>query len=520
MACASAEYGAANTDEAGDFASDTDSWDGAGQGGGESPGSGDDDDPGVPETEDDFLSLKPAQTDVYVFVANPTRGTVTRVNVETRDVKTTEVGNNPSAVVTMTDYSGAVVFNKDDDSISIIDAESLDVDTVDVRDNLNALVVSPDDMWAALWHDQRAVSADEPPPSGIVSFNEVSFVNLLTLKHYPQVVGFDPKTVAFTADGSLAVVVSDVSLALVDLTVDPPAVATVNVTDDLLDPPEAEEVVVAPDGSYAFVRQFGATDIAVVDLVALTVDRIPVGDNPTDLDLAPDGSEAVVISRGSKEVYRFLVDDPFAVPAVLDLPADEEFGQVVFDPTGRKAILFSTASLASRYGAWDLGSDFIEVRPLVKPIKSVSIGPTGDSMMVFHTLSNGDGADPLSPFYSEWAMTLIDLDDPSLRDNPVLLPNEPTGFADANNGEFGYFIMDSEPLLGVIHYPTLITSQVELRSNPVWVGVLPDLNPADNDEPPAWISQEHELGRMSFYDPDDDGVETITGFELNSEIED
>jgi hypothetical protein len=53
----------------------------------------------------------------------------------------------------------------------------------------------------------------------------------------------------------------------------------------------------------------------------------------------------------------------------------------------------------------------------------------------------------------------------------------------------------------------------------VFVGVLPDLDIADGDEPKAWVSQEHPLGRISFFDPDDTSLETITGFELNSEIE-
>ena len=35
----------------------------------------------------------------------------------------------------------------------------------------------------------------------------------------------------------------------------------------------------------------------------------------------------------------------------------------------------------------------------------------------------------------------------------------------------------------------------------------------------AWASQAHELGRLSFYDPDAASLDTITGFELNSEIE-
>ena len=44
-------------------------------------------------------------------------------------------------------------------------------------------------------------------------------------------------------------------------------------------------------------------------------------------------------------------------------------------------------------------------------------------------------------------------------------------------------------------------------------------DPTDGDSPQAWVSQEHDLGRISFFDPDEGTLETITGFELNSEIE-
>ena len=48
------------------------------------------------EEESDFLALRPATTNTYVFVANPDRNTVTRINVETLGVITVEVGVEPS----------------------------------------------------------------------------------------------------------------------------------------------------------------------------------------------------------------------------------------------------------------------------------------------------------------------------------------------------------------------------------------------------------------------------------------
>jgi YVTN family beta-propeller protein len=103
---------------------------------------GDNDDGLGSEQEDDFLKLAPAVTDAYVFVANTTRGTVTRIAVPELTVVTVDVGTDPTVVTTTSDYSRAVVFNQGSDDISIIDAETLTVQTVAVRHNLNPLTAS------------------------------------------------------------------------------------------------------------------------------------------------------------------------------------------------------------------------------------------------------------------------------------------------------------------------------------------------------------------------------------------
>ncbi|MCO4747350.1 MAG: hypothetical protein KC912_21300 [Proteobacteria bacterium] len=478
-----------------------------------------DTDLGEPEVEDDFLALMPAATDVYIFVANPARGTITRVQVATLAVDTTKVGSDPSVVLVTPDYSTAVVFNRGDDTVSLVNAQTLDQQVVEVRQNFNRMVLSPDGIWAALWHDVRAERPDDPPTSGLVSYNEVSFVHIPTGEHQPMAVGFKPKEVQFTPDGATSVVVSDEYLAVIDLTAQALRPDLVQVADSLIDPPPAEEVVVAPSGAYAFVRQFGADDLAVVDLVNRSVQRVPVGLNPTDLDLSPDGTKAVVVSRGSEELYIFDTADPVSIaPDVLPLPLGEGFGSVLFDPTGNQAMLYTTAAPVDRYASWQLSDDTITLRSLVKPVANMAISPTGDSMLVFHTKEDAPDASTTSPFYDEWALTLIDLSDH--RSNPLRLPGEPIGYANSLGGERGYFIMEDQPFLEVLRYDTLLYDEIALRSAPRFVGVLPDLNISDDDVPPAWVSQEHELGRITFYDADDHTAETITGFELNSQIED
>jgi hypothetical protein len=385
---------------------------------------------------------------------------------------------------------------------------------VEVRDNFNDMVLSPDGAFAVVWHNVARESPDDPPPEGLQSFNEISFVDLVSHEHSPMAVGFNPQMVRFTPSGDLAVIVSDAYLATVDLTVSPLVPHLVELAPDVLDPPSAEEVIVAPDGSFAWVRQFGASGLLVVDLFDGSVSEVDAGTNPTDLDLSPDGVDAVAVARGSAELWVYDANEPFAAPQVVALPPSE-YGALTFDPTGDQAIVFTTAAPVETFGVWDVGTLSVVERAVVKPIQSVAINPTGETLLVFHTETDGADTEPL--FEGSWALTLVSLAD--FRSNPLLLPAEPLGFANSTTGELGYFAMHGEPLLEVLDYATLLHEEIELRSLPSFVGVLPDLVPDDGDEPPAWVSQQHDLGRISFFDPDEASLETLTGFELNSEIE-
>jgi DNA-binding beta-propeller fold protein YncE len=478
---------------------------------------GDDDDDSTtepPEQEADQLALPPAQTEKYVFVANPDRDTVTRINVRSQEVDTTAVGNGPDLVLTTPDYTAAVVHNRGEDTVSLIEAASLDQRVVPVRQDLNQMVMSPDGAWVVLFHDIARERPDDPIPQGLQSFNEISLIHTVTGEHFPMAVGFNPRMVRYTADSTRALVVSDAYLAVIDLLDDQPLPDLIELSPDVIDPPEAEEVVVSGTGAFAFVRQFGTDEVLVVDLDAETVDAIPVGLNPTDLDLSPDGLQAVVVARGSRELWRLRADDPFAPADVLPFPDDLPMGSLLFDPTGDQAVLYTTASALDRFMTWDLSDDTIRTRALVKPVTGMAITPTGESMLAFHTFADAPDAD-LSPFSGSWALSIFSLED--FRSNPLKLPGEPIGYANSQDGDRGYFIMDGQPFLSLLDYTTMLADEVPLKSDPLYVGVLPNLD--GGDEPPAWVSQDHELGRISFYDPNTTDLETITGFELNAAIE-
>jgi len=487
---------------------DWDSWGAAPEGDADADGDADDD--YGSEQEDDFLMLPPAATDKYVFIANPDRDTLTRVSVPGLEVITVDVGAEPAVVATTADYTKAVSFNAGSDDVSVVEAATLSEARVPVRQNLNAMVLSPDGRWAICFHDADIDDETWDDEGGAQSFNELSVVDTDSLEVFSMVVGAGPRQVRFNEASTLAIVVSDQYLAMIDLTAAEPAPSMVQLAEDLLDPPRAEELEIAPSGAFAFVRQYGADDVVVVDLSTFALSRVPVGANPTDLDITPDGSKAVVVTRGDRQLWVLDCADPFATPEVIALPEDYVLGSLALTPDGSLGVLYTTATPQSQFATWDVASGEISVRGLVKPIDTLSISPTGETLLVFHTQEDGPNDDPESAFAGSWALSMIALSD--FRQNPLKLEAEPLEYANSLDGLHGYFVQAGIDALVRLDYDTLLYQPFELKSQPEHVGVLPDT-------PYAWVSQEHELGRISFYNAEDDSIETITGFELNGEIE-
>lgn len=459
------------------------------------------------EDENDYLKMAPAATDVYVFVANPDRNTVTRIAVDDLSVVTAEVGDTPSTVVTTADYSTAVTLNEGSDSVSILDAATMTVREVGIRDNFNRLALSDDGHWVMAWYDPDAESLGTT--GGAISFNEASFVDVVTGTHYPMAVGFNPHDVKWTRDGSRAVVVSDNALAVVDLTAATPS-PTMITLDDEGDAPPAAEVVLSPDGHWAFVRQEGSDALVVVSLDDQSVSSVTADEGLSDIDLNPSGTSLAAVARTARKVLEYDPTDPFALPTWVDFPFDQPFGSLQFTGDGALGVLYTNASAVAEYGVWDVGAGTMTEHKLEKPVSTLGLSQDGDSVIIFHTKGDAPDADPDSPFYGEWAVTMTDLS--SNIQNPILLDAEPTAYTVSENGAYGYFIMDGESYLEVLDYATLLHDNVELPSAPKFIGNLPgrDL---------AYASQEHPLGRISFYDPESGGLDTITGFELNSEID-
>lgn len=459
-----------------------------------------------PEDETAFFSLAPAPSPTFVFVANPSRDTVTRIGVPDLDVLTAGVGSQPDQVVTTPDYTAAVVFNKGSDDVSLVDAASLTERRVEVRPNLDMLELSPDGSWAVLYN--QLGNEDDDTSGSAVSLKEASFVRLADATAQEMALGFQPRDALFTADGTQVLFLGDIWLGVVDLTAETLSIELIEIADDPLDPPSSEELVLDPAGAFGLLRQAGESELLVVDLATFSTERVLVGAGPTDLDLTPDGKHVVAVSRTANELWIYDLADPIAQPRVLTLPENEVIGSVTFSEVGDQAILYSTASPFAHYTSWDLTDDSFSVHPLPKPVAAVGIDPTGGTALILH--DDDDSGDFEPEYEGHYGLSLVEL--ATHRANDYVLPGEPIGYDQSDDGATGYLVMEGVPVLEVLHHAELILDEVPLKSDPVFLGTLPELGW-------AYVSQEHELGRISFFDPADASLKTLTGFELNAGIE-
>lgn len=472
----------------------------------------DDDSAPPPEEEDnDFLTARPVGADRFVFVVNTERDTVSKIDVDTLAVTTLPTGARPVQVAVTPGGEQAVTFNADSDDVSVIDVAAGAVTDVAVRDDLNTLAMSPSGGHVLCYYDTDNEDGASPP-SGVQSFNDVSVVDLGTLETQSFAVGFNPTDVHFTPDGSLAVLSSDGALSLVDLSRPIAEVGgeLVLISDDQLDPPEVEEVELTPDGRFVYGRRRAANEIFAVDLESLEVMALPAGDDPSDMDLSPDGASVVVVSRGTQELLVYDAHDPATEPLAVPVPPEVTAGSVYLSPTGGAAVVYTTAVREDRFGYWDLATGEIGVHPLVKPVEAARIAPDGASVIFFHTLEDVSGA-PADAYTGRWAISLVRLQDFLVQ--PVIVEDPVDSYVDSDDGRHGVFLMTDNSLVGVIDYEHLLVDDVEVPSVPRHVGMLPDTGL-------AYVSQEHPLGRISFLDAAALSTSTVTGFELNSQIED
>jgi YVTN family beta-propeller protein len=232
------------------------------------------------------VAITPDGSHAYVTTSEgePTAGTVSVIDTATDTVSATITLGSPSFGVAITaDGIGAYVTNADLGTVSLIDATT---NTVSASVTVGIVPVG-----VAITPDGSAYVANS-------GSDTVSVIDATATVSATIAVGSGPFGVAITTDGSQAYVTNfDAgTVSVIDT-----ATNTVSATIAVGSGPAG--VAITPDGSQAYVTNFDAGTVSVIDTVTNTVSAtIAVGSGPFGVAITPDGSHAYVTNSDAGTV--------------------------------------------------------------------------------------------------------------------------------------------------------------------------------------------------------------------------
>ena len=499
--------------------------------------------PGSPDGGGDPAEVEvelspPTHSDRFVYVAMSELDSLARIDGMSLEVSSIPVGDQPEVLEAIPVNGGVVVLDRNNGTVSIVRPSGATDDTrvVPTLPNMNRLSVDPTGTYALAWFDLRQAALDAGGLAGvgqIGSFQDVTVIRLTQDNEHSVdlTVGFRPREIEFDAAGARAFVVTDDGISVIELAdvieAGPAIVAPISVTVDPLSDPVDIEVNVVASGEFAVVRERLKNEMRVLRLEEPNMGLMNIIDlpaEPTDVDLAPDGTAAYAVLRDSADLAILDLTAGLATAAnlqLVDLGA-EQVGSLVLYPDGLQAVLFTNATAVERVTLLDF-DDAANWRSynLRKSVRSLGYDPTGASLIVTHSKGFGDpfenGIDFDEFIDRSYGYSILDVS--TGFDKLEITTADPGAFSFATSTPRAYVLLDGGDADGAVaetHIIELDTGVVRVRamnSPPETIGILPDAGM-------AFINQRHALGRVSFINVLTDAMRTVTGFDLNSRIVD
>ncbi|MBN1946076.1 MAG: hypothetical protein JW797_10390 [Bradymonadales bacterium] len=475
--------------------------------------------PFIPE-EEEYKMQAPVASRSYVFVANTSLNAVAKIDSQTLQITTIDVGMEPTIVCTSPAGDTVVVLNQGSHDLSIIRADQGDeVTFVDIQRGSNSLLMSPDGSYVLAYYNPAIAE----PGDVAGSLSDASLVRLdqEPLVAYNLVVGFHIREVEFSASGEIAYFITDDGVAVVqpqqinqDRFIPP-----IHLSLDLVNDPLAidREVEITGNGAFALVRSSQAPTLRLVDLTTHQIAELELAGIPTDLDLLPSGEEIVAVLRDAGEILVIPVPSGFEDPVAIgriDL-GEEVVGLVQLIPGTRLVVGYSTVGENDHLSLIDLDSGDIETFALRKGIQAVHVSPGSSRLLVIHTKLPGEAIPGTESFVAQsYAFSVFNLQFQVAR--MVFVDAPPGAFTYSADGQM-VFMLVADEALGVrsVQWTNLATGRdmtIPLRRMPESIGLIPATGL-------IYVSEEHEVGRMAFIDPQSGKVKEVTGYHLNSRTE-
>ena len=487
-----------------------------------------------PEIE--YELSRPASALRYVYVAMTQLDSLAKIDGATLAVSSIDVGDQPEVVVTIPGTNAAVVLDETNGTATIVrpTVDRDEIKVVKTLPHLNQIVVDPTGSYAVSWFDLNKAALEAGGLDfidEIGSFQDVTVIDLTSgaERAVDLTVGFRPREVEFDAAGQRAYVVTDDGVSVIDLaeatSSGPTIVAPIPVTADPLSDPLGIEVDVVASGPFAVVREFGLAELRLVRVQGAPLGEmwtLPLPSEPSDVDIAPDGSRAFAVLREDSALAIMDVPGDAIDPSGVDIVdlGGEVVGSLVLSDDGGRGLLFTNASLQERVTVIELDDPLYPTatHQLQKSVRLLGFDPSGDKAIVVHAkaFGNPDDAATFEEFIDRsYGYSIFDVATgfAKLQVTPV----DPGAFSFVQDLSRAYLILDGGDAEGavarahIIELDTGVVREKDLNSPPDAVGILPQANV-------AFISQRHPLGRVSFIDLETGATRTVTGFDLNSRI--
>ena len=450
----------------------------------------------------------------YLYALNEVFGRVVRLDPD-GGTDTVRVGKHPEALAATADGSWVLTLSRADHTLWAVQAgDDLRAHAVEIRPNHNTIAVSPSaaSRFAITFVDLARLG--ELDIDGSASLNEVTVIDLMgtTPAAVSVVVGFNPKQVVFTPDGTRAVVLSESFASIIDLAA-PTAVRIPLGANTTSDPVTPETVMVTPDNALALVARRASSDVFVITLEPPSVNIVDFKILPTRFAASSDGTTVLAISEYSPTVAMFDI----ASGTVGLASAEGAITDVVIpiEAADHRALFWGDGLSDEQAYSLDLDSGEMTTISLVNPPTRIAIGPGGSSVVLQTPYPTFDGDETSALFDVNDSLSILDPDESLI--TPHFLESEPIDVAfatDAEGKRLAIVTLRDAARLAVIDLDSLlIVSRPHLTDAP---RSLVPLGPPSAAAPVAVI-HDQDWGLVSFLHPDGT-IRVASGFLLQDSL--